>query len=62
MNHSEEVNQIWLLFDLYGVFALINSVIFSGTYYAFYCEPFWWAVYSAGVRISNAYMAVAKSV
>ena len=51
MYHSERVNQIWLLFDLFGVFALIIATIFSGTFYAFYCERFWWKVYSAGVRI-----------
>lgn len=51
MNHSADVNQIWLLFDLYGVFALIIATIVSGTYYGFYCERFWWKVYSAGVRI-----------
>jgi len=50
MHHSAEVNQTWLLFDLYGVFALIIATIFSGTYYAFYCDRFWWKAYSAGVR------------
>ncbi|OAL42537.1 HlyIII-domain-containing protein [Pyrenochaeta sp. DS3sAY3a] len=49
MNHSAKVNQIWLLFDLYGVFALIIATIFSGTYYAFYCERFWWKTYSSGI-------------
>lgn len=52
MNHSAEVNQTWLLMDLYGIFALIVATVYSGTYYAFYCERFWWQVYSIGVRIS----------
>lgn len=55
MHHSAEVNQTWLLFDLYGVFALIVATIFSGTYYAFYCERLWWKVYSGGVRCYPPY-------
>lgn len=51
MHQSAHVNQIWLLFDLYGVFALIIATVFSGTYYGFYCERFWWEMYSGGVRI-----------
>lgn len=49
-NHSADVNRTWLLFDLYGVFALITATIVSGAYYGFYCEPIWWLVYSGGVR------------
>lgn len=40
MNQSAKVNQIWLLMDLYGIFALIVATIYSGTYYAFYCKKF----------------------
>lgn len=49
MNHSAQVNQTWLLMDLYGVFALIIATVYSGTYYAFYCERFWWKIYSGGI-------------
>lgn len=48
-NHSVAVNHTWLLFDLYGVFALIVATIFSGTFYGFYCEREWWLIYSGGV-------------
>ena len=51
MNHSEGVSKLWLLLDYYGIFALITATIFSGTYYAFYCESFWWKVYSTGVLL-----------
>ena len=51
MHQSASVNQIWLLLDLYGVFALMVATIVSGTFYGFHCERFWWKVYSVGVRI-----------
>ncbi|KAF2673952.1 HlyIII-domain-containing protein [Microthyrium microscopicum] len=50
-NHSLKVYQTWLLLDLYGIFALIIATVYSGTYYGFYCEKFWWKVYSAGIFI-----------
>ena len=49
-NHSQSVYNNWLLRDLYGIFALIVGTVFSGTYYAFYCERVWWITYSIGVR------------
>jgi adiponectin receptor len=50
-NHSQAVYNNWLLFDLYGILALIIGTVFSGTYYAFYCERNWWITYSIGVSI-----------
>lgn len=50
-SHSHDVYKKWLLFDLYGIFALIVGTVFSGTYYAFYCERTWWMIYSTGVSL-----------
>ncbi|KAF2823526.1 HlyIII-domain-containing protein [Ophiobolus disseminans] len=48
-NHSSKVYHTWLLLDLYGIFVLIAGTVYSGTYYGFYCERGWWAVYSVGI-------------
>jgi adiponectin receptor len=62
MHQSAHVNQTWLLFDLYGVFALITATVFSGTYYGFYCEREWWRVYSAGVCIPHKHLYICSSL
>jgi len=57
-NHSRHVYDNWFLLDLYGIFVLIVGIVYSGTYYAFYCEPGWWQVYSIGITAITTTAAV----
>ncbi|PSN74190.1 hemolysin III family channel protein [Corynespora cassiicola Philippines] len=50
-NHSSHVYHTWLAMDLYGIFVLIVGTVYSGTYYGFYCEPQYWAIYSVGLPL-----------
>ena len=38
-NHSAEVYQAWLLFDMIGILCLTTGSFFPGVFYGFYCEP-----------------------
>lgn len=39
MNHSFNIEQLWLQFDLVGIVVLIIGLFISGTYMVFWCEP-----------------------
>ena len=38
-NHSAEVYQSWILFDMIGILCLTTGSFFPGVFYGFYCEP-----------------------
>ncbi|KAK1248330.1 hypothetical protein MKX08_006550 [Trichoderma sp. CBMAI-0020] len=39
MNHSSNIEQLWLQFDLVGIVVLILGLFISGIYMVFWCEP-----------------------
>lgn len=39
MNHSSNIEKLWLQFDLVGIVILILGIFISGIYMVFWCEP-----------------------
>jgi adiponectin receptor len=57
MNHSSNIEQLWLQFDLVGIVILILGVFISGIYMVFWCEPLERKLYwSMVIIISHPYL------
>ncbi|TID24998.1 HlyIII-domain-containing protein [Venturia nashicola] len=57
-SHSQRVFHTWRLLDIYGIFIVMIATVFSATFYGFYCERFWWKVYSIGMTVVASLSAI----